>query len=207
MNEKIKELSVLIQQLQERMEEEFQKSRAYYHVKLHGKIASFAEDIIALHKQNRIKWSTFFKQAKLGHVITAPVIYSMIVPLVFLDFFVTLYQHICFRVYNIPLVKRTTFMDIDRHHLAYLNAVEKLNCLYCSYGNGVLAYAREIAARTEQFWCPVKHATRVRDPHHYYMKFLSYGDAQGYQQGLEQLRKDAQNLEDPAFVTEERNDP
>jgi hypothetical protein len=43
-------------------------------------------------------------------------------------------------------------MIFDRTHLAYLNLVEKINCAYCSYGNGLAAYLREIAARTEQYW-------------------------------------------------------
>lgn len=29
------------------------------------------------------------------------------------------------------------YVVFDRRHLAYLNAIEKLNCAYCEYGNGV----------------------------------------------------------------------
>lgn len=49
--------------------------------------------------------------------------------------------------------------------LSYLNAIEKLNCVYCGYGNGVIAYGREIIARTEQFWCPIKHASKAAGEH------------------------------------------
>jgi hypothetical protein len=42
--------------------------------------------------------------------------------------------------------------------MAYLNPVERVHCLYRSYANGVIAFGREIAARTEQYWCPIKNS-------------------------------------------------
>ena len=51
---------------------------------------------------------------------------------------------------------RSDFIAIDRHQLAYLNVIEKVNCAYCGYANGVAAYFREVAARTEEYWCPIK---------------------------------------------------
>lgn len=61
-----------------------------------------------------------------------------------------------------------------------LNAIEKLGCIYCSYANGLLAYIAEIAARTEQHFCPIKHAQHVVRPHSLYTHFLPYGDARAY---------------------------
>jgi hypothetical protein len=72
--------------------------------------------------------------------------------------------------------------------LSYLNALEKLNCVYCGYANGTLAYAREIAARTEQFWCPIKHARRVGGVHLRGERFFEFGDAEAYRQGLQRIR-------------------
>jgi hypothetical protein len=134
----------------------------------------------------------FFRTAGFLSILATPVIYSMFIPLVLLDIWVTVYQHICFRAYGIPRVRRSKFLVIDRQHLAYLNFIEKLNCIYCGYGNGVIAYAREIAGRTEQYWCPIKHAVRIRDPHQRYLKFLDYGDAEGYRKKLPDYRKDVQ---------------
>ena len=68
-------------------------------------------------------------------------------------------------------------MAIDRNKLRYLNALEGLNCMYCSYANGLLAYVVEIAGRTEQHWCPIKHARRIQNAHDRYSHFLPYGDA------------------------------
>lgn len=120
---------------------------------------------------------------------TAPVIYVLLLPFALLDLSVSLYQAICFRAWNIKRVRRRDFFAIDRHKLPYLNALEKINCLYCSYANGLIGYVGEIAARTEQYWCPIKHARPVRASHRRYQLFMPYGDAAGYRGGLAELRR------------------
>lgn len=116
----------------------------------------------------------------LGFLIklaTAPVIYLMLVPVAFLDLMVSLYQAICFTAWGIARTPRSPYLVVDRYRLAYLNPLQRVHCAYCGYANGVLAYAREIAARTEQFWCPIKHERAVPDPHEHYDAFVAYGDA------------------------------
>ena len=98
-----------------------------------------------------------------------------------MDLTVTTYQNVCFRLYGISLVKRSKYVVMDRHELAYLNGIEKFNCLYRGYGNGVIFYTREIIARTEQYWCPIKHARRVVGTHRRYANFDACGDAEGDQ--------------------------
>jgi hypothetical protein len=112
----------------------------------------------------------------------------MVVPLALLDLFLTLYQAACFPVYGIAKVRRADYLIFDRSQLAYLNAIEKLNCAYCSYANGLIGYLREIAGRTEQYWCPIKHARRVVAAHRHYAQFVDYGDAEAYQRALPDLR-------------------
>jgi hypothetical protein len=73
-----------------------------------------------------------------------PFIYAMIVPTIILDIFLFVYQNICFRLYGIPLVKRGEYISSERKHLDYLNWIQKINCLYCSYVNGIFSYAVEI---------------------------------------------------------------
>lgn len=123
-------------------------------------------------------------------VLTAPVIYSGWVAFLLLDLFVSVYQAVCFPVYRIPKVRRADYLIFDREDLPYLNVVEKFNCFYCSYGNGVVAYAREVAARTEQYWCPIKHARRIAAAHERYPKFFDHGDAEAFRAGLVRLRRD-----------------
>ena len=140
------------------------------------------------HKRLKQSIPRFVWQASLFHVLTAPVIYSLIVPVALLDLWMTLYQWICFPVYGVARVSRSTYIVIDRHHLADLNGIEKLNCLFCGYANGVFAYAREVAGRTELYWCPIRHARRIKAPHRQYHEFLDYGDAEGYRRRLLPLR-------------------
>jgi hypothetical protein len=154
-----------------------------------GETAIFEEEILRRHRELKTRLSAYLLAARPLVVITAPVIYSVIVPLVLLDLFVTVYQAVCFPVYGIPKVRRRDYLVFDRHHLAYLNALEKLNCAYCAYANGLIAYVREIASRTEEYWCPIKHARRLIGAHAYCATFEDYGDAEGYRRRLEELRE------------------
>jgi len=117
---------------------------------------------------------------------SAPFIYILIFPLVVLDFFVELYHRVCFPLYKIPYVKRGQYIRIDRHKLKYLNWIEKINCAYCGYANGLAHYLSEIGARTEKYWCGLKHA---KDPNFkspkYHEDFLEYGDEKGLKEFLE----------------------
>ena len=72
-------------------------------------------------------------------------IHSLIVPIALVDFWVMVYQTICFPIYNIPKVRRRDYLIFDRHHLAYLNIIEKSNCAYCSYANGAIAFVPDQA--------------------------------------------------------------
>jgi hypothetical protein len=95
---------------------------------------------------------------------------------------------VTFPVYGMTRVPRWRYFAIDRHKLAYLNGIEKVNCTFCSYANGLIAYVREVAARTEQYWCPIQHARVVPAPHQRYQVLLDYGDANGYRKGRPALR-------------------
>ena len=130
----------------------------------------------------------FIRQSSPLNLLTAPIIYSLIAPIALLDLWITIYQALCFPVYGIARVHRSTYIVIDRQHLGYLNAIEKVNCVYCAYANGVFAYVREVAGRTEQYWCPIRHVKRVRAPHTHYHEFVAFGDAQGYHRELPLLR-------------------
>jgi hypothetical protein len=122
------------------------------------------------------------------NVVTIPVIYSLAIPFLILDAWVTIYQWMCFPLFGIARVSRRPYFVFDRHRLDYLTAIERVHCHFCSYANGVLGYVREVAARTEKYWCPIKHARVVPDAHRHYRDFFEYGDAAAYRKGLAQVR-------------------
>lgn len=116
----------------------------------------------------------------LRHLIGAPFIYMMIIPLVILDLFLEIYHRICFPLYGLEYVKRKKYIKIDRHRLSYLTGLEKLNCAYCGYANGLMHYASTIAGETERYWCGIKHKeNREYLPSKHHQDFLEYGDKRG----------------------------
>lgn len=52
-----------------------------------------------------------------------------------------------------------------------------------------------MVGRTEQYWCPIKHARRVLHEHPHYSGFVDYGDAEAYRRELRILREDLARLE------------
>lgn len=181
----MKDLAREIVHLQAELDREIEKRRRALGWSITERMVRFEDGIVAQQRQFRVGLASFMKRARVATILTAPIIYSMIVPLVLLDIWASIYQAVCFRAYAIPRVRRSDFIALDRGRLAYLNWIEALNCAYCGYGNGVIGYVREISSRTEQYWCPIKHAVCISDPHQRYYEFLEFGDAEGYRARLE----------------------
>jgi hypothetical protein len=184
MNEKIRELMAQITALEDEIEDilRSRREKVLYHIK-DGRIR-FRHDIEEKQRQIKQNVLNWILESRPESLLSVPFIYGMIVPFVIFDLSITLYQWICFPLYRINRVKRGNYIVIDRHHLQFLNGIERLNCTYCSYANGLLAYSREIASRTEQYWCPIKHARKIIDSHSRYHNFIDFGDADSYQEKL-----------------------
>ena len=189
MNPKISELLARIQQMELEIEQEMKRKRAELQADFEETRVRFEQEVLEQQRRFKTGILPYMLSANLLSVLTAPVIYSVLLPMLLLDLFITVYQHICFRAYGIARVNRSDYFVYDRAHLAYLNLIEKINCAYCSYGNGVMAYGREVVARTEQYWCPIKHARKIMAAHPYYTGFVDFGDAQSYKDQLEKKAK------------------
>lgn len=184
MSDRIVTLMERIRSLESELEAELAKRRTELRVGFERGRIVFEEEVRRRHNEMKTRLSRYVLNARPLVVLTAPLIYALIVPLVLLDLSVVVYQTVCFPAYGVEKVRRRDYLVFDRHHLAYLNALEKLNCAYCSYANGLIAFVREVAARTEQHWCPIKHARRVIGAHAYYREFADYGDAEAYRKWL-----------------------
>ena len=192
MNAKISAIASRIAELKHELDHEIDLDIAEKRHKLHysidkGRVA-FEREAYALHNKLRQGTWPFLREASMASLVVAPVIYSLIAPLFLLDLWVQLYQAVCFPIYGIARVDRSRYVLLDRGHLRYLNWIERVNCNYCGYANGLVAYAREIAARTEQYFCPIKHAHRALGPHSHYSEFFDFGDAHAYKEDLVKLR-------------------
>lgn len=196
MDPKIENLLQRIHTLEDELEVQMALAHAELGMHLENGRIEFEEAVRRRHRAIKKSLLRYIVGARPLVLLTAPVIYSLIVPFVLLELFTTIYQHVCFPVYGIPRVKRKDYVIFDRRYLGYLNLIEKINCGYCSYANGVVAYVREVGSRTEQYWCPIKHARRLLGAHPRYGHFVAYGDAQGYRDELDALRAEVRNAHD-----------
>ena len=196
MNRELNELLAEIRRLQEEVEKRWDELRKEFSYTLEGHKVRFESEVKRLHKKYKTGAFRYLLSIQPKTLLSLPFIYGMSIPLFLLDATITLYQQVCFRIYGITPVKRSDHIVIDRHQLRYLNVIEKFNCIYCGYANGMIGYAREIIARTEAYWCPIKHARRVLASHQHYSDFAEYGDAENYQKKLEALRKTLADLEE-----------
>lgn len=191
---KLQDIIEEIQRLQKELLLEIQKKEDEFFYKIKGKKVCFEAETRKYHKALATKIHTYLFNVSFLNILTTPIIWFCIIPAVFMDLVISIYQLTCFKVYYIPKVKRSDYILIDRHSLSYLNPIEKFNYVYCWYFNGLIAYVQEIAARTEQYWCPIKHARKLGSIHNRYHKFLEYGDCEEYQKKLEEIRRDFSDL-------------
>lgn len=194
MNSKIDDLLSKIEALEQELITELQNQQHSFTYQIHKKRILFEKQVTQQHKHYLQLLFNYLTKASIKNILSAPFIWVVLFPTVVLDLTVTLYQAVCFPIYGIPKVKRTNYIVFDRQYLSYLNIIEKINCAYCSYFNGIIAYIQEIAARTEQFWCPIKHARHISTLHSRYQHFLDYGDAKSYRQYKEKIRNQFDDL-------------
>jgi hypothetical protein len=195
MSDRRAELLEQIRILEKALLQDAQQLEEKFCYEVHEKKVKFTDVAKAEHKKLRLSLHKFLISSDFLVVLTTPVIWMCLVPMAFADLIGSIYQGICFPIYGIPKVRRSDYLAFDRHRLGYLNFIEKLNCDYCAYVNGILAYFTEIAARTEQHWCPIKHATCSKCAHSRYKNFVEFGDAQTYRARVEEIRHSFQDIE------------
>jgi hypothetical protein len=191
---KLEEIIAQIKSLEQELLQELQQKQEEYFYIIKGKRVRFEEETRRYHRTLVTNIRTYLAEASILNILTFPIIWSCLVPALFMDLVVSIYHSICFRIYGIPRVKRSDYIVIDHQNLAYLNWIEKMNCIYCSYFNGLIAWIQEIGARSEQYWCPIKHARKLSSIHGRYHKFISYGDSNNFQQRYEHVRRDFDDL-------------
>ncbi|MFH0873302.1 MAG: hypothetical protein V1846_00465 [Candidatus Komeilibacteria bacterium] len=121
---------------------------------------------------------------QLKHIIVIPIVTTLIIPLVILDIWAEVYHRICFPFYGYPYIRRSVYIKIDRHKLKYLTFWQKMYCVYCGYGNGVIAFWREMVAQTEKYWCGIRHKADkgfIEPEHHRTMNFAEYGNEKDFE--------------------------
>jgi hypothetical protein len=190
MHDEIRRILGEIRALEEELRDKLHAHEARLEFRIRGRRVEFAEEIRAAHRKARVGIIRWVASGDIRNILSAPFIFALIIPFALLDLFLCVYHAVCFRLYRLPPVPRADYVVIDRHHLHYLNILQKLNCVYCGYVNGVIAWARELASVTEQYWCPIKHARKVRGSHTRYAQFIDYGDTEAMAVRVVDLREE-----------------
>lgn len=188
MNDKIYRILEQIKLLEAEIQAELNKQGSKWFYRIEGKRIEFERAIREKHRSLKLGIFRWFMTVRPQNYLTAPIIYGMAIPMFMFDLCIMFYQITCFPIYGIARVKRSDYFAYDHRHLAYLNIIEKFDCLYCSYGNGLMAFSTEIFARTEQYFCPIKHAQKIYGSHTRYQYFLDYGDASDLHKMMEEIR-------------------
>ncbi len=205
MNNRIRLLANQIAALEAELNAAIEEHQQQLRYQIKGKQIVFEQVVRDAHRRVKLNLFRWFLTVRPQNYLTMPIIYGAAIPLLLFDVCLSAYQFICFPVYRIARVKRDDYIVYDHQHLAYLNIIEKAHCLYCSYAVGLLAYASEIIARTEQYFCPIKHARKVCAAHSRYEHFLEYGDEENYHEKLESFRAElAHETDKPVFDTSKK---
>lgn len=189
MNDRIQQLLDQITALEDDLRAALSEQPSTMFFQIKGKRVEFERSIKETHRRLKRNFFRWLITDRPQNLITGPIIYAMIIPLIITDIFITFYQLTCFPIYGIKKVRRGDYIIFDRQQLSYLNFIEKFHCTYCAYGTGMIAYISEIVGRTEQYFCPIKHARKILSTHSRYARFLDYGDAEDYEAKLEQYRR------------------
>jgi len=189
MSDKITEIMNEIEIMKVKLLEEIAAHEKHISYEIQNGYVEFEKDVLDKQKKNMKNLFVWFRDIPLLHLLASPLVYAMLIPAVFFDIILFIYQQVIFRIFKFKFIKRSDYICFDRQYLGYLNIIEKLNCMYCSYFNGLMQYASAIAGRTELYFCPIKHAKKIAYEHEHYKNFLVYGDEEEYQKKLEALRK------------------
>lgn len=188
MNDRIRHLLTQITALEDDLRTAIHEQESSLLFQIKGKRIEFEQSVKQAHRRLKTGFFRWLVINRPQNLITGPIIYGMIIPLLMLDLVVSFYQMTCFPIYRVAKVRRADYIVFDRQHLEYLNFIEKFHCTYCAYGTGLIAYIGEIIARTEQYFCPIKHAHKALGTHSRYARFLDYGEAADYEARLEEFR-------------------
>ena len=126
-----------LMRLEDELERKFAAQRERFHYHLEEKRAVFEAEALRRHKRIRTGLLTFLRKSPFATIIVAPAVYGLILPIALLDLGVYIFQLVCFSAWGMARIDRSEFVIVDRHRLANLNGIEKLNCAYCGYANGV----------------------------------------------------------------------
>jgi len=106
MDNRIEEIAAQIKILEDELMLELRKKQDEFFYTLEDKKVKFQENVIKEGRSKIISSIRYLSSFPVLAVFTIPFIWSMMLPALLVDIFVTIYQSVCFPIYKIPKVKR-----------------------------------------------------------------------------------------------------
>ena len=103
---KVRQLLAQIAALEDDLGEALREQEAQLFYQIKGKRVEFEGAIRDAHRKLKLGVLRWIVADRPQNFLTGPVIYGLIIPLLFLDLSVTLYQAVCFPIYKIAKVRR-----------------------------------------------------------------------------------------------------
>lgn len=129
---------------------------------------------------------------QIRYLISTPFIYGMLIPMIIFHILIELYHRIVFSLYDIEYVDYKQHFIFKRYKLNKLTLLQKINCIYCEYGNGLASYIKSIIGKTEVYWCPIKNGRNKNFTHEYYNKFIDVDNVENFEFHRENMRNEVQ---------------
>ena len=107
MSNRLDELLGQIRRLEKELILETQKKETEFCYEFREKKVQFTAAAKAQHKRLRVGFFRYLASARWLVILTTPVIWMCIIPIVLVDVIGSIYQAICFPIYGIPKVRRS----------------------------------------------------------------------------------------------------
>ena len=118
-----------IHEAEEALSEDVRDQQKRWQYDLHRGRVWFDKEVRHAHKQLKQGIPSFLRHGSVLNLLTTPIIYSLSLPFVLLDVWVSLYQWICFPIYGIDRVARAAVLR-DRPSQAWLSECDRESELY-----------------------------------------------------------------------------
>ena len=98
MSTRIDDLFARITCLERDLETELSRVRTKWHYRVEAGRVRFEREARLAHRRLKQSIPRFLRESRIATLLSAPLVYSMIVPIALLDLWISVYQSICFRV-------------------------------------------------------------------------------------------------------------
>lgn len=114
MNDQISQILARMAELEDELRTavHHQESKMCFQIK--GKKIEFERSVKAAHRKLKKSFFRWLVTDRPQNLLTGPIIYAMLIPMLMFDACVTFYQWACFPIYRITKVRRSDYIVCDR---------------------------------------------------------------------------------------------